>query len=480
MTPPNHDRRRRLRPLLLALAGALVPAAWLISHQGLPAGVAATTALTPSATPAATSTPQPTLTLGPTFTPLPTSTSAASPTPVPTATPSLPSLPPVYYWDGKAVYAVYPNGAFATLVVKLPANSSPAPQLLPDGRLLYAAQGQFATVDRYGRQSGIRPPDLASGECIWTVSPSPDARTLAWQILTTTQPGRCATDPQSVRVALTGRFGDAGVTTARAQFDTAHGQAPVVLGWRPASPYGLGGATLLLQDLYSRFDLGSRILPNTTRGLLEYDPAIGDLVNDYLPPSSSDVPGQRDFAVSSDGVWAVYGDSPGLTPSGEGPLMRRIFALNLNTNSLALLDDVHKYPTSKTVVTVTKQVIADKKHKGKKRTVTHKTSTTLRLYQYVSHRAYVAPDDRRVLYTLLTVSYPPGALTPQVEDTAMVVSIDGRSPGTVVARNAQGEGWLNSTTMVIKKKDGLYAVDAASGRSTRLARGAGVAFIGVR
>lgn len=474
-----------MRPLLLALAGGLILCAWLISHQRVPAGVAATAAQTPStptATALATATPttQPTVTLGPTFTPIPTSTPAASPTPLPTATPSLPSLPPVYYWDGKTVYAVYPNGTNATAVVSLSPNSLPAPQLLPDGRLLYAIQGQFATVDRYGRRSGIRPPDLAAGECIWTVSSSPDDRTLAWQILSTTQPGRCATDPQSVRVALTGRFGDAGVTTARAQFDAAHGQAPVVLGWRPNSPYGLGGPTLLLQDLYSRFDLGSRILPNTTRGLLEFDPAIGDLVNDYLPPLNSDIPGQRAFAVSADGVWAVYGDSPGMTPSGEGPLMRRILALNLNTNSVALLDDVHNYPTSKTVVTVTKQVIADKKHKGQKRTVTHKTSTTLRLYQYISHHAYVAPDDRRVLYTLLTVSYPPGALTPRVEDTAMVASIDGRSPGTVVAKNAQGEGWLNSTTMVIKEKDGLYAVDVASGSSTRLARGSGVEFIGVR
>jgi hypothetical protein len=219
------------------------------------------------------------------------------------------------------------------------------------------------------------------------------------------------------------------------------------------------------------------VLPNTTRGLLEYDPAIGDLVNDYLPPGNADIPPQRAFSVSADGLWAVYGDSNVLTPSGEGPLARAIDALSLNTNVVVPIDDARNYPS-------TAQVVTTEARKVGKRTVQRTVTSTLRLYQYFSHHAYMAPGDGRVLYTGLTVSYPPGALVPRVQSSVFVATLGTgstrASSHTLVATDAEAAGWLSGHVAVIMRADGLYAVDVVSGGSHELAIGAGAQFIGAR
>src|SRR5437763_1023357 len=115
-----------------------------------------------------------------------------------------------------------------------------------------------------------------------------------------------------------------------------------------------------------------------TAGMMEYDPASEDLVNDYLPPLEGDMPPERTFSVSTDGLWAVYGDSNVVTPSGEGPLARALDALNLNTNVVVPIDDARTYPSKTPFVTTVMRKVG-------KRTVQRTVTTTLRLYQYFGH-----------------------------------------------------------------------------------------------
>ena len=388
------------------------------------------------------------------------------------------AVPPIYYQDGATVYAVNPDGSNRTVVATLPAGDTFQPQLLPDGRLLYrASPGSLAVVDPSGRHNGLQTPDLNPGEVVWSVMPSPDGRTLAWQIFAPAQLGDYTTNAGTSRIALTGRFGEAALTVFSGQASGANGQVPVLLGWRRSSPYSLGGPTLLLQDLYSHGDGKAGVLPNTTRGLLEYDPTIRDLVNDYLPPLEGDIPPERTFSVSADGLWAVYGNAHVLTPSGEGPLARAIDALSLNTNVVVPIDDARNYRSTAPFVTTAVRKVG-------KRTVQRTVTTTLRLHQYFGHHAYIAPGDGRVLYTLLTVSYPPGALVPHVQRSVLVATLgapSARASGhTLVARDAEAAGWLSDHVAVIKRTDGLYAVDVVRGGSHELAMGAGAQFIGAR
>lgn len=445
--------------------------ALIVATLVLPFGARGAAAMTSAPGPTATAARP--ATVASTATPTTGPPATATPTPVPSPTPQLPSLPPVYYWDGATVYAVNPDGSFPAIVVTLPASSTVQPALLPDGRLLFPTGGGFAVIDRYGRRYGLRTPDLNAGETVWSVQPSPDGGTLAWQLFAPLQLNGYTVNTGLARIVLTGRFGGAGSAVLSAQASGSDGQVPVLMGWRPASPYSLnGGPTLLLQDLYNNNDVQAGVLFNAARGLLEYDPAVDDLVNDYLPPLTSEIPRQRAFTVSADGIWSVYGDFNAFTPSGEGPLAQAIDALNLNTNAVVPLDAARHYPDKE-------QVVTTQKHKVGKRTVTRKVTTTLRLYQYFSHHAYVAPGDGRVLYTLLTVSYPSGALTPHVRASTLVATLDGRPP-VMLAQDAQGEGWLSAGVAVVKRADGLYAVDVVSGGLTRLATGRAVQFIGMR
>ena len=92
------------------------------------------------------------------------------------------------------------------------------------------------------------------------------------------------------------------------------------------------------------------------------------------------------------------------------------FTLNLNTNVVVPSDDARTYP-SKT------QFVTTAVRKEGRRTVQRTVTSTLRLYQYFSHHAYMAPGDGWVLYTLLTVSYPPGALVPRVQRSVLVATL---------------------------------------------------------
>lgn len=406
-------------------------------------------------------------------------TAAPSPTTVPTPAPSS-LLPSVYYQDGRRVYAVAPDGSGRVLVATLPVSTTIRPQLLPDGRLLYPASAgpngpTFATVDRYGRVSGIRTPDLDNGESVWSVSSSPDSHFLAWQIYAPLQLPHESLNTGVGRIVLTGRFGGAGTTIFTTHADSTYGATQVLVGWRPSSQYGTGDQTLLLQNLYGASDAAAGVIPNEQRGLIEYDPSIDDVIDDYLPALNSEVSPQRTFTVSSDGTWAIYGDTNKFTPSGEGPLAAQLMALDLNTNKTVELDTASNYSDQGPLITT-------KRHKvGKRVVTTHVRTGTLRLYQYFSHNASVAPDDGHVLYTLLTVSYPPGARVPQIQRTTLVATMDGRTR-TTVSKDAQGQGWLDSHTVVIARSNGLYSVDIDSNTTTKLAAGSAgnLYYIGMR
>ena len=405
----------------------------------------------------------------------PTASPTAAPTPAPSAL-----LPPVYYQNGPRVYAAYPDGSGAVLVATLPVSATVRPQLLPDGRLLYEANvaaSTFAAVDRFGRGSGIRTPDLSLGETVWSVAPSPDGRSLAWQLFAPLPLPSYVLSTGVGRVVLTGRFGEGGATLFTTRADARLGATQALLGWRASSSYGSGDPTLLLQDLYGSVDTADGVGLNTVRGLIEYDPAIADIVNDYLPPLISDVPPRRALTVSADGTWTVYGDANSFTPSGDGPpLARRLAALDLNTNKDIALDTAGRYPTKRTLTQTVRRKVGT-------RVVTTRISTgTLRLYQYFSHNVYVAPGDGRTLYTRLTISYPRGARLPQVEHSALVATMDGKSRKAIVSGDVEGAGWLDSHTAVVKRAGGLYSVNVDSGAMMKLASGApgSLYFIGVR
>ena len=412
--------------------------------------------------------------------------SSGTPTAVPTVAPTpLPSalLPPVYYQNGPRVYAAYPDGSGAVLVATLPTapvSETVRPQLLPDGRLLYetnVAASTFAAVDRFGRGSGIRTPALSPGETVWSVAPSPGGRSLAWQLFAPLPLPSYVLSTGVGRVVLTGRFGEGGTTLFTTRADARLGAVQTLLSWRASSLYSSGDPTLLLQDLYGAVDAANGVGLNTVRGLIEYDPAIADIVNDYLPPLSSDVPPRRALTVSADGTWTVYGDANAFTPSGDGPpLARRIAALNLNTNQDLALDTASRYPTTQALTQTVRRKV------GTRVVTTRVSAGTLRLYQYFSHNVYVAPGDGRTLYTRLTISYPRGARLPQVEHSALVATMDGKSRKAIVSGDVEGAGWLDSHTAVVKRAGGLYSVNVDSGAMMKLASGApgSLYFIGVR
>ncbi len=418
--------------------------------------------------------------------PVTATASAASVSPTPTAATTATTaavngagtLPIVYYQDGRNVYAVNPWGAGQTLLATLPQSNTILPQLMGDGRLLYPTSNGFAAINGYSQTTGIATPTLGPGEQVWSVVPSPDGTALAWELFT--QQSFNAGQPDAYRAAgagrvvVSGRFGGDGPTVMTATAQTA-GQLPIIVGWRASSPYGSGDATLLLQNTYSASSLPDNMLPGARRGLVEYDPAIHDVVNDYLPPTdSSAVPAQRDFTVSPDGAWAVYGDDYAFPPSGEDAMAQKIVALNLNTNAVVALDAASAYPTQDQLVTLQRRRVGA-------RVVTTRTVEAVRLYQYVSHHAVVAPDDAHILYTILTVSYPTGARVPRVQERVMLATMAGGTH-SVLAADARAEGWLNSRLAVVARADGLYSIDIGTGVTTRFAGGSGASlhFIGVR
>ncbi len=388
------------------------------------------------------------------------------------------TLPIVCYQDGRNVYAVNPWGTGRTLLATLPQSNTIPPQLMDDGRLLYPTSNGFAAINGYSQTTGIATPSLGPGEQVWSVVPSPDGTALAWEMFT--QQSFNVGQPDAYRAAgtgrvvVSGRFGGDGPTVMAATAQTA-GQLPIIAGWRASSPYGSGDATLLLQNTYSASSLPDNVLLSARRGLVEYDPAIHDVVNDYLPPTdSSAIPAQRDFTVSPDGAWAVYGDSFAFPPSGEDAMAQKIVALNLNTNAVVALDAASAYPIQDQLVTLQRRRVGA-------RVATTRTVEAVRLYQYVSHHAAVAPDDAHILYTILTVSYPTGARVPRVQEHVMLATMAGGAH-SVLAADARAEGWLNSRLAVVARADGLYSIDIGTGVTTRLAGGNGafLHFIGVR
>jgi len=453
-----------------------------VSPSPLPA--TATTTPTPRNTVAVapsspTATPSATSTIPPTIGASPTAATAAVVATRPPAANGAGTLPIVYYQDGPTVYAANPWGTGRTLLATLPQSNTIPPQLMGDGRLLYSTGNGFAAINGYSQTTSIATPTLGPDEHVWSVAPSPDGTALAWEIFTPQsfnggQIGAYMANAGAARLVVSGRFGGDGATVMTATARTA-GQMPIIAGWRASSPYGSGDATLLLQNTYSASSLPDNMLLGARRGLLEYDPAVHDVVNDYLPPTdSSAIPAQRDFTVSSDGVWAVYGDGFAFPPSGEDAMAQKIVALNLNTNAVVALDTASAYPTQDQLVTLQRSQVRG-------RTVTTRTVQAVRLYQYISHHAAVAPDDAHILYTVLTVSYPTGAHVPRVRERVMLATM-ANGGRRVLITDARAEGWLNSHLAVVARADGLYSIDIGAGVTTRLARGNGASlhFIGVR
>jgi hypothetical protein len=102
-------------------------------------------------------------------------------------------------------------------------------------------------------------------------------------------------------------------------------------------------------------------------------------------------------------------------------------------------------------------------------------------YPFFSQRggAPIAPDDVHVLYTQVSVTYPDGTLTPHLEETTEVASlVSGHH--VQLATAARGVGWLDATTAIVRKADGLYAVNLATHRQRRIVAGHNLVFLGVR
>ena len=373
------------------------------------------------------------------------------------------AAPSVFVATTSSIEAINADGSGLMRVAPVDVSAGVQPVLFPDGRLFFSTANSYATISRSGKHNIVIAPTLNVGESIWSVSGSPDRSTLGWQLFAPLQVNTYHLHQGQSRVVVTGPAGGSGTTVLTDQADsTAGGRVLTIIGWRTASPFGSGGSTLLLQDLYSFNQPTSLLVPNTTRGLIEYDPSIGDIVNDYLPPTSLSEPGQRLFALSADSSFIVYGDQNGLTPSGDGPLARELLVQNMVTHASTQLDIASRYPSSRVIL------LAPTK------------KTSIPLYEYFSHNAYISPDSKHVLYTVFTISYPPGARLPRIDHQAMIVQANGKNPTQVLTVDGQGAGWINRSIAVIKEADGLHTYNQTTGQTSLLVADPSARFIGAR
>lgn len=350
---------------------------------------------------------------------------------------------PVYYDDGREVFVVQSDGTGAAALGVLPTNGLSVLSVV-HGLLLYS-DGEYHLVQPNGQRQSLVPPTLQASEQIIAAQPSPDGHRVVWQIVAAATLNGFVSTLGLSRIVVTSVQDGSQTTvyTAMARGDT--GAVPVVFGWA-------GSGRLLLQ---------TRILgPQTgllNRGLQEFSLAIDDLVADDLPSSGSDpYASAQALSLSADQRFVTVATQSAFLPSGEGPLPISLAIFDRVTNRITTLDHSSFYAQAML------------------------SRPTDRIYQYFSAAggAPIAPDDRHIAYTLVSVTYPAGATHPMLSETAEVMTVASQHKSQLLA-GARAVGWLDARTVVLREAQGLYAMNVGTRQSYRLATGAGLHFLGV-
>jgi hypothetical protein len=256
------------------------------------------------------------------------------------------------------------------------------------------------------------------------------------------------------RIVVTDASGGGAQTIMQQAGGSTYGDVGELFGWRAGGVPVQGGprGTLLLQTRIAAVSDGTQL-----RGLQELDPSIGDLVDDFLPPLTSDLPTSQALSLSADTRLVTYAPSQARLPSGEGPLPTTLAVLDLATMRSVALDDRANYPSA-----------PDGRHPWTR-------------YPFFSQRggAPISPDDKRIVYTVVDVTYPDGALVPKLEETAEIASLVTHTRAQL-AEGARAEGWLDAATAIVRKADGLYAVDITTKQQRLIVRGTNLVFLGLR
>jgi hypothetical protein len=380
-----------------------------------------------------------------------TPTAGPTPTPAPTQG-ALGRSGGIYYDDGREIFIVGLDGSGQAALAVLPPGSDFIPQVA-NGRLLYY-DGNYWLATPQGQKLPVTPPALGPGETIFAARLSPEGNRIAWQLYSPATYTNLQTNLGVSRIVVTDASGGGAQTVMQQAGGATYGDVGELFGWRAGGVPVRGGprGTLLLQTRVAAVGDGTE-----QRGLQELDPSIGDLVDDFLPPVSSDLPSAQPLSLSADSRLVTYVPSRARLPSGEGPLPTTLAVLDLATMRSVALDDRANYPTA-----------PDARHPWTR-------------YPFFSQRggAPISPDDRRVLYTLVDVTYPDGALVPTLTESAEIASLVTHTRAQL-ADGARAEGWLDASTAIVRKANGLYAVDITGKRQRLIVRGANLVFLGLR
>jgi len=389
--------------------------------------------------------------------PTPATTAAAliTATPVPASASSgvVGSASAVYYDDGREVFVAQADGSGRFALGILPPDNEFIPHAA-GGRLLYS-DGAYWLATSQGQRFSVAAPPLIGNEKVFAAWPSPDGTRIAWQLYAPATYGTRLSNLGASRIVVTDSGGGGARTVLQQASGSIHGDVPELVGWRAEGQPVAGGppGTLLLATRLAAEADGTRL-----RGLLELDPSISDLVNDYLPPlGDADLPVGQTLSVSQDGRMVTYAPAQALLPSGEGPLPTALSVLDLRTGATRLVDRAAAYPGG-----------TDARHPWTR-------------YPYFSARAGapISPDDAHVLYTVVTVTYPDGALAPHLDEVARMASL-ASGQATTLAQGARALGWLSAGTALVRRQDGLYAVDITTKAARRIVEGHNLRFLGVR
>jgi hypothetical protein len=362
------------------------------------------------------------------------------------------SAPGIYYDDGREIFVVGADGNGRVALAVLPPNADFIPQAA-NGRLLYF-DGNYWLATPQGQRLPVTPPALGPGETVYAARLSPDGTRIAWQLYSPASYADRETNLGVSRIVVTDALGGGAHTVMQQGGGSTYGDVGELFGWWTAGLPVLGGprGALLLQTRIADLADGTQ-----ERGLQELDPSIGDLVDDFLPPLTTDLPQAEALSLSADTRLVTYAPSQARLPSGEGPLPTTLAVLDLATLRSVTLDDRATYPTA-----------PDGRNPWTR-------------YVYFSARggAPISPDDQRIIYTVVDVTYPDGATTPHLDETAEIASLLTHSKAQLAA-GARAVGWLDAATAIVRKVDGLYAVDITTKQQRLIVGGSNLRFLGLR
>ncbi|HWE62540.1 MAG TPA: hypothetical protein VHB98_12575 [Chloroflexota bacterium] len=396
-----------------------------------------------------------TATVAATLTPTPNASPTAPPPLFVPATPTPVPLPlsfgaldrAIIYDNGYQVALIGPDGSGHSGLSFLSAASARRPRFSGGWQYIYYNNG-FWLGDIYGHQQSIAAP-VVPGEQVYDAIPSPNGQYIAWQMVTPATIGGNTVNTGAGRIVITDSTGGNAHTLLQQSAGATYGDIPLLYGWRPGHP-----PTVLVQTNYA--------LPSMLglhKGLEEFDPAIDDVVNDYLPPlDQGTLPQGEVLGISASGATIVFATQDTLLPSGEGPFPVDLKVMTAANRRITSID-----------------VAAAHQDKATALLPAPRASIFYR-------QAFISPDNSRIAYTLLDILYPKGATRPYVRPIAYLANLDG-SGKVEIGADQYAAGWADGHTLVVQRvhthTDGLYAVNLNTGKTTRIMLGNGLRVDGI-